>query len=186
MSARLLIERIDGTGVGQMLGVLRSLCLITVDKEVAQAASTITGTNLITMASRCWGYGDPSSIWLANHDALPQLTAAVDANGEKVLTYATTDRGPAFFILGRPLFLTEFCPTLGTVGDVILGVWSEYLDGTYEPVRGVSSVHVRFIEDEKSFKFWTRLDGAPWWNSVLTPRIGAATLSPFVTLAERA
>ena len=69
---------------------------------------------------------------------------------------------------------------------MILGVWSEYLDGTYEPVRGVSSVHVRFIEDEKSFKFWTRLDGAPWWNSVLTPRIGVASLSPFVTLAERA
>ena len=62
---------------------------------------------------------------------------------------------------------------------------SEYLDGTYMPLQSVESVHVRFVEHERAFKFWQRGDGTPWWSSVLTPRNGA-TLSPFVVLEPRA
>jgi hypothetical protein len=46
-------------------------------------------------------------------------------------------------------------------------------------------MHVRFVNHERAFKFWTRNAGAPWWRSALTPHKGSATLSPFVTLAER-
>ena len=47
-------------------------------------------------------------------------------------------------------------------------------------------MHVRFENHEQVFKFWTENAGAPWWRSALTPKNGANTLSPFVTLAARA
>ena len=83
------------------------------------------------------------------------------------------------------MFYSEHCSTLGSAGDLILANWGEYLEGTYQPFTGASSVHVRFVTHESVLKFWIRNDGAPWWRSALTPANGTATLSPIVTLAAR-
>jgi HK97 family phage major capsid protein len=89
-------------------------------------------------------------------------------------------------ILGRPVVLTEYCATVGDVGDLILANWSEYLEGTYEALNSAESIHVRFVNHERTFKFWLRNCGKCWWRSALTPKKSAKTLSPFVTLAARA
>jgi HK97 family phage major capsid protein len=89
-------------------------------------------------------------------------------------------------LLGRPLVFTEFCQTVGTVGDFVLGNWSQYLEGTYQPMQSAESMHVRFVNHERTFKFWTRNAGQPWWKAALTPAKSTTTLSPFVTLATRA
>jgi len=47
-------------------------------------------------------------------------------------------------------------------------------------------VHVRFTNDETVIRFVYRVDGAPWWQSTLTPFNSSPTQSPFVTLAARA
>jgi HK97 family phage major capsid protein len=88
-------------------------------------------------------------------------------------------------LLGRPIFYTEFCQTLGTVGDLVLGNWSQYLEGTLQGPDFQESIHVRFTTNERTFRVTVRNDGQPWWKTALTPKKSTITLSPFVTLATR-
>ena len=186
LSGRRLNERIRGLGGVEPLGVLNSPALISVAKESGQAADTINGANIQNMALRVWNY--ERAVWLANPDTRTQLAqAAIDtADGSRWIFQPAQREGEPDMLDGRPCFFTEFASALGDKGDLICGVWSEYLDGTLQPGTTTSSVHVRFDRHEEAFKFWTRGDGQPWWLSTLQARFGANTVSPFVTLAERA
>ncbi len=177
----LLNEKLNGTGTGEFEGVLNTPCKIEVAKESGQAADTIVKENVFKMRSRCWGYG--MAIWLANHDCLPELLDLNDSNHNIWNPSLQEDRPD--MLLGRPIFFSEFPNTIGDAGDLILGNWSQYLEGTLESLDSAESIHVRFENHERTFKFWTRNDGRCWWRSALTPKNGS-TLSPFVTLAERA
>lgn len=185
VGATIFEEKLNGTGVGQFLGVMTSAATISITKEQNQTAATIVYENLVKMRARCWGYGN--AVWMANHDCLPQLmslTHTIGTAGVPVWQPSARDGVPDM-IFGRPLILTERCATVGTVGDIILCNWSQYLEGNYEELQSAESMHVRFVNHERTFKFWLRNAGAPWWRSALTPKRGS-TLSPFVTLATRA
>jgi len=181
--ANAMNERINGTGTGERQGALNAGCKIAVAKETGQAAATIVKENIDKMAARSWRYN--SAIWLANQNTRPQLKSLVQvigAGGNSV-PYFTTDGGEK--LDGRPLFFTEFAKTIGTEGDLMLLVPSEYLEGTYESEQYAESIHVRFAAAERGFRFYRRNDGQWWWRSALTPKNGS-TLSPVVTLAVRA
>lgn len=182
-NTKVLDEKLNGSGVGEYLGVLNSPALITVAKESGQTAATILKENIDKMAARCWRYGQ--AIYLANHTTRPQLRSIVQkvGTGGAPVPYFTQSNGQEY-LDGRPIFFTEFAQSLGTVGDLILGVWSEYLEGLYQPMEQAESIHVRFVQHERAFKFWLRNDGMPWWRTALTPKHGD-TLSPFVALATR-
>ncbi|HUS38744.1 MAG TPA: phage major capsid protein, partial [Pirellulales bacterium] len=183
--AKMVNERINGTGTGEFEGVLNTACLISVTKETGQAAATIEKENIDKMQERCWRYG--SAIWLANHSCIPQLKSMVQVIGTAGVTvpyFSMTPDGQAM-LDGRPLFFTEYCAALGTVGDLILSNWSEYLEGTLTSQNSAESMHVRFLEHERTFKFWLENDAKCWWRSALTPKNGN-TRSPFVVLATRA
>jgi HK97 family phage major capsid protein len=180
-------ERLNGTGAGEYLGVLNSPCTISVTKDQSQTATTITATNVINMRAQCWHY--EKALWLANHDCMPQLMQLVLATsgGYPYSIYHTslaTDAPDMLF--GRPIIYTEYCQTLGTAGDLVLGNWSQFLEGVYQPLKSAESIHVRFETHERTFKFWERNAGAPWWRSSLTPKRSSKKLSPFITLATRA
>lgn len=178
-------ERIGGTGVGEYEGILTCPALITVDAEIGQDADTILFENVVKMRARCWNYSQ--AIWLANHDTLPQLMQMnqnVGLGGVPAWLPSAREDHPDI-LLGRPLIFSEYAKTVGDVGDLILGVWSEYLEGTLETLQNQESIHVRFLNHERVWKFWTRNAGAPWWRSPLTPKNSQATLSPFVVLAGR-
>lgn len=182
----LLGEKLRGDGGAEFTGVINAPCTVSVAKESGQAADTIVADNVAKMRARCWGYGN--AIWLANHDTYPQLyklSVAVGVGGAPIYQPSLQEDRPDM-LLGRPIFYTEYASTVGDVGDLILGNWSQFLEGTYQPLQSAESVHVRFVNHERTFKFWMRNAGAPWWRSALTPNKGANTLSPFVTLAARA
>lgn len=187
MGAHMLNEKLRGKGGNEYLGVLddNNPCLITVAKETGQTNDTIVANNVIKMAARCWGFG--GGVWLANHDTRPQLyTLQIPAGTSAVLIYQPSrEVGFPDMLMGIPVFYTEFASKLGDKGDLLLGVWSQYLDGLYQSLQSAESVHVRFLNHERTFKFWVRNAGAPWWRSALTPNQSADTLSPFVTLAAR-
>lgn len=184
--AKLIDERLNGTGVGQFEGVINAPATVSVAKETGQAAATVMYENIIKMRSRCWGYN--KAIWLYNQDCLPQLMTMVQVVGTGgVPVWQTSAReGEPDLLLGRPAFPTEYTQTLGTVGDIVLGNWSQYLEGTLQPMQSAESMHVRFENHERTFKFWLENDGRCWWRSALTPKRSSTTLSPFVTLATRA
>jgi HK97 family phage major capsid protein len=182
----ILDERLNGTGVGEFLGVNNAGCLVSQAKETNQAADTIVYENVLNMRSRCWGY--QNAVWLANHDCLPQialLNQSVGTGGVPVFMPSAREDVPDM-LLGRPLVFTEYAETLGDAGDIVCGNWTQFLEGVYEPLQSAESVHVRFINHERAFKFWMRNAGTPWWSAALTPKNSSTTLSPFVTLAERA
>lgn len=182
----LIGERIEGTGVGEYMGINNSGALISITKETGQTADTIVYNNVIKMRAQCWKYG--SAVWHYNQDCLPtlmQMTIPVGTSG--VLAWQTSAReGEPDMFLGRPAYPCEHCGTVGDAGDILLCVWSEFLEGIYQPMQMAESIHVRFVENERAFRFTMRCGGAPWWRSALTPKKSAKTLSPFVRVAARA
>lgn len=185
-ASKILSEKLSGTGAGTMEGVLNTACCLSVTAETGQDADSIVYENIINMRSRCWRYQD--AIWLYNHDCLPQLMQLVMVIGTSgVPMWQTSAReGEPDMLLGRPAFATEYCPTVGDAGDILLGNWSQYLEGTYQPLQSAESVHVRFEYNERTFRFMMRNDGRCWWRTYLTPKKSAVTLSPFVKIAARA
>lgn len=178
-------ERISGTGVGQFLGVLNSPCLISVAKEGSQSADTINSTNVIKMRKQIWGY--ENAIWLANNDTYDQLIGLhiAGTHGDVFLFAPGNGTDKPDTLLGRPIKFTDEVPTVGDLGDIILGNWSQYLEGVYQQSEVASSVHVRFVNNERAFRVTMRNAGGPWWRSALTPKKSAVTRSPFVALAAR-
>lgn len=185
--AHMLSEKIRGTGAGEFLGVLNSPAKIEVAAEGGQAADSILAENVINMEARAWG----NPIWMATPGAKPQLRKlglVIDngtAGGVISLYQPSLQAGLPDMLLGKPIFYSEFCSKLGDVGDIMLVDWSQYLEGLFQPLQSAESVHVRFVNHERTFKFWLRNAGAPWWRSALTPHKGDDTLSPIVTLAAR-
>jgi HK97 family phage major capsid protein len=181
MASEMLKERISGTGVGEPEGVLNSPALVSLTR--AAAGNNIDGADVIAMRARSWRYSQ--CIWMANHDCLPNLAEAHVAGTNSDVFFFQPARGEDIpdMLLGRPIFFSEYMPTVALAGSIALVNWGEYLTGTYQPVQGESSIHVRFVNHEETFKLWMRNDGRGWWRTALTPNKGANTLSPFVTLA---
>lgn len=178
-------ERLRGTGAGEYMGILNSPALVTVDKKGSQAGDTIVGENIIKMRARIWGY--QNAIWMVNQDVYNALTTAhiTGTNGDVFLFAPGNGIDVPDTILGRPVVFDENMSTLGDLGDIALVNWSEYLEGQLGGATFAESIHVRFIYNERTFKFNVYNDGQPWWRTPLTPKNSTETLSPFVTLAER-
>lgn len=180
-----------GTGAGQPLGILNAPCLVSVAKETGQAAATIQFENIVKMFAR---NADPgNAIWMTNQDTLPQLATmnlAIGTGGAPVwLPAGGAAERPYNTLLGRPLFFNKHCATLGTVGDIVLCDWSQYLIGQ-KAGQGAggkfdTSIHIKFDYDQTCFRFVFRIDGHPWWVSALTPPQSSDTLSPFTAIATR-
>jgi len=185
-ASRIIREKITGTGVGEMEGVINTPALVSVTAETAQDADSIVYENVIKMRARCWRYDN--AIWLYNHDALPQLMQMVQVIGTSgvPMWQSSAREGEPNMLLGRPAFANEYMPTLGDAGDILLGDWSQYLEGSYQPMQSAESMHVRFANNERTFRFTMRNDGRCWWRAALTPAVSSTTLSPFVATAARA
>lgn len=181
---------INGTGGGQMQGLLAATALVSVSKESGQPATTIQYENINKMWSRMWSRSRSNAVWLINQDcepALDTMTAPVGTGGVPVyLPPGGLSQSRFASLKGAPVIPTEFNPTLGTVGDIMLVDLSQYLIIDKGGIQADQSIHVRFINNERTFRFIYRVDGAPLWNSALTPAKGSNTLSPFVALATRA
>ncbi|HAM40522.1 MAG TPA: phage major capsid protein [Candidatus Omnitrophica bacterium] len=182
---------INGTGAGYPLGVLASGATVSVAKETGQAATGLVYQNLVKMWSRMWAPDRAEAVWFINQDVEPQLFQlylAVGTGGVPAYMPANgLSQGPYSTLFGRPVIPVEYCPTLGTVGDVILANFSNYRWIDKAGIQAASSIHVQFTTDESTFRWVWRCNGAPFDVSALTPASGSSnTLGHFVTVATRA
>jgi HK97 family phage major capsid protein len=184
---------INGDGSGKPVGILNSGALVTQAKATSQAADTFIQQNVADMYARLHPRARANAVWLHNTDVEPQIDLMVTevenkAGTENVGGFNANLYNPDRNTLkGRPLAASEFCATVGDVGDVILCDLSCYATA----VRGggprqASSMHVKFLQNEMAFRWVFEVDGKPFQNSPITPFKGSNTLSPFVTLAARA
>jgi HK97 family phage major capsid protein len=178
----------NGDGAGKPQGLMNAPAKIAVAKETGQAAATIVEANLLKMWSRMWAPSRKNAVWLANQDIEPQLDVIARPVGTGAVPSQHVRYSPDGQILqikGRPVIFVEYAATLGTEGDIMLTDLNEYRWIDKNGVQTASSIHVYFSTDEMAFRFIYRCNGAPFWESVLTPYKGTTTLSPIVTLATR-
>ena len=186
---------VNGTGAGQMLGILNSPALVTVSKVGSQTNDTVHADNIVAMWSRMPAAVRGRAVWLVNQDVEPQLlqlgsvvkTATGTATGgmPSYLPPGGLSASPYGTLLGRPVIPTEACPTLGDKGDIIFA----FLGGYFAPYKGNVkndvSMHLYFDQAVTAFRWTLRVGGQPWLSTPITRKSGSNTLSHFVTLEAR-
>ena len=188
---------INGTGVGQPLGILNAPCLVTVSKEASQAADTVHAKNIAKMWARMPASARARAVWLANQDVeswLMELGFQVGNPAQNSFTGGVPlfippgglSAAPYATLLGKPVITTEACPTIGDVGDLVLA----FLPGYFAPfktggIRNDVSMHLWFDQDLVAFKWTLRVGGQPWLQSAIARKSGSNTLSHFVVLEAR-
>jgi len=181
-------EILNGTGAGEMLGILNAPCLVEVSKETGQSAKTFNAENVIKMYARFEDGGNGR--WIMNKDVfpqLPQLVMKVGTGGIPLwIPGGSIANAPYGSIMGMPIVYAEQAQTLGTKGDVYLADMSEYRIIDKGGVQAASSIHVQFLTDQTALRFIVRNNGQPLPATAITPYKGSDTVSPFVTLAVRA
>lgn len=181
---------LGGNGAGQPLGALTdaNAARVVQDKETGQVADTIHWENIVKMYSRMLPQSLGSAVWVVSPNTFSELaTMALSVGtGGGPIWLNNGVGGPPGTILGRPIVISEKIAALGNESDINFVDFSYYLVGDRQAMTVASSEHFRFQNGETSFSFVERLDGRPWLQSAITPRNGGDTLSPFVSLAERA
>lgn len=180
---------VNGNGVGQPLGLLNWPSLVVVNKEAGQLADTIETENIIKMFSRFYGPNRSNMIWLHNQDIEPELftmTLGVGTGG--VVTYMPPgglSSAPYATLMGRPIFPTEFNPTLGDQGDILAADLGQMVSISKGGIAQAVSIHVEFLTDQTALRFVMRLNAGPWEAAPITPYKGTATQSSAVALEAR-
>ncbi len=175
---------IGGTGAGQPLGILNAGCKIQVAKETGQSADSIYYGNLKKMFAR--QLNPDRAVWLFNNTAIPELleqSVAVGIGGSHVPLL--NESNGKFSIFGRPCYFTPHMPTLGDADDCAFVDFNFYALGLRKDVWIDTTDAHRWVQRERSYRVLLRFDGMPTLNTAITP-IHGDTLSPIVTLAERA
>jgi len=188
---------INGTGVGQPLGIMNAPCTVSVAKVTSQTAATFHADNAVAMMARMPAQSFGNSVWLINQDVVPQIlklgfavtTAAGTAAGAGALYLppnGLANQSTYGSLLGRPIIVTEACATLGTVGDVILADLTKYLSVVKGSMKADVSIHLWFDQNVSAFRFVMRMNGQPWLSAAIARKNGSNTPSHFITLATRA
>jgi HK97 family phage major capsid protein len=182
---------INGTGAGQMLGILPSGALVSVDKEAGQTANPFLLENALAMWEWMPGRNRSNAVWLINGSSVESqlytMSFSVGTGGAPVfLPVGSASPTPYMTLFGRPIIPIEQCAVLGTVRDVILADLSEYILIDKGAVKEDVNISVRFLYDEMTYRFVYRCDGAPMAASPTTSFKGAVQQSAFVALATRA
>jgi len=169
----------NGDGVGKPLGILGSAAL---KSAVRTDASEIDALDIGRMWAARYPYAS-DYVWFVNPTCFPQLLNMVIGNMPVYTTAGGISGLPYGTILGRPVVETEYNPSLGTLGDILLISPSQYyLIDKSGGIQTASSIHVNFTTDETAFRFVYRVDGAPLWYTTLTGK-DTNTYSPYVALA---
>lgn len=185
---------INGSGQGEPQGYLNSPCAIFVPRGTA---SHITFPDIAKMFTKMLPASYNRGIWVVSPGGLADLLQLVIVNppgaaaGTAVApplwltaTGGTTSAfaAPTWQLLGRPLFVTEKHPALGSTGDLAFFDPGYYLLGDRMSMQASSSEHYKFQNDLTAIRVIERVDGRTWTQSAITAKNGTDTLSPVVIL----
>lgn len=180
---------IHGTGTGMPQGILAANATVTVAAENGQAPGTFLWENALKMWANAWARSRQNMVWLINQEIEPQLyqlRQVVGTGGQPVyLPQGGASGAPYATLLGRPVIAVEYAEAPGTPGDVMLVDLSQYVMADKNAMQQMSSIHVRFLTDEMTFRLTYRCDGQPIWHTALQPFRGSMLRSPFIILAGR-
>lgn len=173
---------INGGGVGQPLGLLKSPALVQYDRATTDVYAL---SDIVGMYARMLPSSLGSAVWLVNQTALAKLFALDTGTAGYPLGVVNIADKPVFTLLGRPLIVTEKVPALanGAGNELVFADLSYYLVGDRQAISMDFSEHSRFMNDETELRIIERVDGRPWIQSAVTP-LNGDTLSPFVGITD--
>lgn len=187
---------VNGTGGAQPKGFRGALGTIDQDKTNGQPKDTITAKNIRNMWSRVDSEARMNGFWL--HDTsvdeqIANFTIAIGAGGEPLMTpVGGLSVSPLVTLMGRQLIPSEFAYELGDSGDLMYVDLSAYGLAIRGNIESAVSMHLKFDYAQTAFRFMIEVDGTQMLDSAITPftpdggTTKTTTVSPFVTLAERA
>lgn len=180
-----------GSGAGQCFGYINTTGgpAVSVAKETGQTADTVVFENVAKMWARVHPRSKMRGVWFINTALGPQLQQMQVGTGTSATLVYMPPGGvsgaPYATLYGRPVIEIEYASAPGDVGDISFADLSRYKVITKGGLQMDESIHVRFLTNERTFRWVTRVNGAPKEKSAITPYKGTDTLSPFVTLAAR-
>ncbi|MGI5286635.1 phage major capsid protein [Nonomuraea polychroma] len=182
------IAFIDGSGVGEPLGVLNGAAAISVTRTAG--GNDIEFADVINMYARMLPSSLSRAVWLASIDTFPSLAQLAMTRGTDGiaspalwLNNGQVIGSPPMTLLGRPVIFCEKVPSSGSAGDLSFIDFGFYLIGDRQVMQARQSEERYFETDEVAFRIIERVDGRPWLQSAITPQNNGDTLSPIVKLA---
>ena len=169
---------VNGTGIAKPLGLLKAPGLVT----QAKSGATLAAVDIANMLSRVANVSD--SFFLVHSSFLPKVWTLT--LGQMPIFVSDFRQSPYGTILGRPVFVTEYCSDYNTVGDVILVSPSGYLLAVKSGgIQTSASIHFAFNQDIQSFKAVMRIGGTPIASAAQARKNGTTTLGHVITLEAR-
>lgn len=178
---------VTGTGSGQPLGALHAnnTALLTVNR---QTSMSVTATDAFKMWSR-HTHG-PSSYWSCSRRVMEQLFGLTLGSNTLVTFLQNLNGAPVFSLLGYPVVVSDLQPTLGVKGDLALINPAFYAVAMRTQLTIESSIHVEFVNDLTTYRFYARAGGLPIPDGTYAYAASGGTKidehSPFVVLGDDA
>lgn len=166
---------LTGNGIGRPLGVLKSGCLLTVNRTTA---STVKYADLVEMEKVL--LEDMPAVWVVNPRVIAKLRVMEDTEGH-LIWQDNAREGGVPTLLGRPVIKNFRSPAVGTKGDVLLGVMEHYYIKDGAPLAVAASEHVYFKNNKTVIKAFRTVGGSPWLDGSVRQEDGQQ-YSPFVAL----
>ncbi len=170
---------INGTGIGQPLGILNSSALKSVSRS---GASAVALSDVADMLGFLYPHSLGRAYWLINQRVYAELLQMTASNAIFISPDQGATKAPPTSIFGIPLKVTEHCPYLNTAGDIMLIDPSYYIIVEKSGMVISTSEHYRFGNDQTCFKVTHRVDGQGLVDSGTTLKDGTHTIHPFVAL----
>lgn len=159
---------LQGTGVGQPLGVMNGPAAIQVTRNTGGAIKEV---DMASMFGALLPISARRSVWLASPTAIAQI---VQMTGFRV--------NGRLELIGLPVWPTEKLPALGTTGDLILTDPGLYVIGDRQQVEIAASAQVGFLNNQQTWRVVERVDGQPWFGKPITLQDQSTKVSPTVIL----
>lgn len=172
---------LQGTGVGQPLGVIPAGATITVARTAVLPA--VQYADLVNMFENFLPTGN--GVWYIHQSVVSTLMTMNGPAANPSYLWGDVANGIPNRLLGMPVVFTEKLPREGTAGDVLLADWRYYLVGDRQATTVDTSIHNKFEYDKTTWRVVHRVDGRPWLSAPLTLADGTSQISPFVILGAK-
>lgn len=165
--------------MGQPLGILNGNGTIAVPRNTI---NSVLQVDLATMMARLLPSSWTRAVWAISSTAIAKLNVLTSLGG--ILYYLPGEDGSAGFLYGRPFYITEKLPDVGTKGDVCLFDPSLYAIGH----RGLyidysDQAPVPWLRNQSAWRVTWRGDGVPFVDAPITEaNQSTTTVSPYVVL----
>lgn len=186
----------QGNGVGKPLGVVNAPATVTVTRDQSNQFSLKDAAQMVGKLYA--GLYQGSQIWCMHQSVYPYLIKLNDESGNTAntgrLAWLPFDQGAVGklptqdgpwsvgTLFGRPVYLTEKLPAVGSTADVMLIDLNSYVCGDRMELEIDVSPHVKFQNAQLMWRALARLDGQPYAASAITLADGAQTVSGLVAL----